>query len=292
LSSAIHEKRDELIQLALENGGNTRGDAKFDIDGATGTLMYYAGLAEKLGTRPFLVDGDGIQLGRTARFWGQHIHVVRPGVAVHVNAFNFPAWGMMEKMACALLAGMPVVEKPGTPTALVLWRIAQAIVEKGIVPEGAYQLVCGSVAICRSHGPQDVPRSRAARSRCELRGHPNLVKHNVRVNVEADSERAVLAPDVDVSGYAWTVLVERRADMTQKTDRSAMAVRRTCAERSRQGCDDGSHRALARTKVGDLSDKVRMGPLASRSQHDEVRGIERLAKHGAIATGNCADSRG
>ena len=110
LSATIHEKREELITTSVENGGTTRGDAKFDIDGATGTLMAYAELASKLPNKRYLTDGEGLQLGRTARFWGQHIWSSRPGVAVHVNAFNFPAWGMMEKMACAILAGMPVID--------------------------------------------------------------------------------------------------------------------------------------------------------------------------------------
>jgi oxepin-CoA hydrolase/3-oxo-5,6-dehydrosuberyl-CoA semialdehyde dehydrogenase len=292
LSSAIHEKRDELIGLALENGGNTRGDAKFDIDGATGTLMYYAGLSAELGSRPFLTDSVGLQLGRTARFWGQHIHVVRPGVAVHVNAFNFPAWGMMEKMACAILAGMPVIEKPGTPTALVAWRIAQIIVEKGVLPEGAYQFVCGSTGDLLDHmGPQDVLAfTGSSATGAKLRGNANLVKHNVRVNIEADSlNAAVLAPDVDASSETYGLFLSNVAlDMTQKTGQKCTAVRRILVPKERvESVTADLVAQLARTKVGDPADKdVRMGPLASRSQLDDVRaGIERLARHGAVATG-------
>ncbi len=292
LSGAIHEHRDELIQIALENGGNTRGDAKFDVDGATGTLMYYAGLGEKLGKRPFLVDGDGVQLGRTARFWGQHVHVTRPGVAVHVNAFNFPAWGMMEKMACSLLAGMPVIEKPGTPTALVAWRIAQIVVERKILPEGVYQFVCGSLGDMLDHmGAQDVLAfTGSSATGAKLRGNQNLVRHNVRVNIEADSlNAAVLAPDVDASSDTYGLFLSNVAlDMTQKTGQKCTAVRRVLVptERVKDVVTDLVAQ-LSRTKVGDPSDKdVRMGPLASRSQFDEVRkGIDRLAQHGTIATG-------
>lgn len=292
LSGAIHEKRDELIGLALENGGNTRGDAKFDVDGATGTLMYYAGLAEKLGPRPFLVDGDGVQLGRTARFWGQHVHVTRPGVAVHVNAFNFPAWGMMEKIACSIVAGMPVIEKPGTPTALVAWRIAQIVVEKNCLPEGVYQFVCGSLGDMLDHlGPQDVLAfTGSSVTGAKLRGNANLVRHNVRVNIEADSlNAAVLAPDVEASSDTYGLFLSNVAlDMTQKTGQKCTAVRRILvpAERTKDVVADLTAQ-LARTKVGDPSDKdVRMGPLASRAQYqDVVRGIDRLAGHGTIATG-------
>jgi 3,4-dehydroadipyl-CoA semialdehyde dehydrogenase len=292
MSAAIHEKRDELIQVGLENGGNTRGDAKFDIDGATGTLMAYAQLAEKLGARSFLVDGDGVQLGRTARFWGQHVYVPRTGVAVHVNAFNFPAWGMMEKMACAILAGMPVVEKPGTPTALSAWRIAQILVEKKCLPEGAYQFVCGSLGDALDHmGPQDVLAfTGSSATGAKLRGNANLVRHNVRVNIEADSlNAAVLAPDVEASSDAYGLFLSNVAlDMTQKTGQKCTAVRRIFVPKERvKDVTADLVAQISRTKVGDPSDKeVRMGPLSSREQFDDVRaGIERLAKGGEIACG-------
>src|SRR5712671_680575 len=122
LAAKLHEHRDELIEIAAQNGGNTRGDAKFDLDGANGTLAAYGNLGSTLPDGNCLVDGDGSQLGRTPRFWGQHVLTPRPGVALHINAFNFPAWGMGEKMACALLAGVPVIEKPGTASALLAFR--------------------------------------------------------------------------------------------------------------------------------------------------------------------------
>ena len=134
LSGALHEHREELIDIAVANGGNTRGDAKFDIDGATGTLAAYAHFAKSLPDTPFLLDGDGMQLGRTKRFWGQHVRVPRRGVAVHINAFNFPAWGTFEKAACALLAaaqarglGTAAVTSRGLDTARTVtssWRPA------------------------------------------------------------------------------------------------------------------------------------------------------------------------
>jgi oxepin-CoA hydrolase/3-oxo-5,6-dehydrosuberyl-CoA semialdehyde dehydrogenase len=123
MSRAAHAQRDALLEVAVRNGGNTRGDAKFDVDGAIGTLAYYADLGAQLGDARLLADGDGVQLGRSPRFFGQHVLVPRPGVAVHINAFNFPAWGLAEKAACALLAGMPVITKPATSTALVAFRL-------------------------------------------------------------------------------------------------------------------------------------------------------------------------
>ena len=130
-----HAVREELIEIAAINAGNTRADAKFDIDGATGTLMYYAKLAKKLGDRHTILDGSPIQIGG-ARLQGQHVLTPRPGVAVHINAFNFPAWGLAEKAACALLAGMPVVSKPATSTAHMTWAMVRAISAANILPAG------------------------------------------------------------------------------------------------------------------------------------------------------------
>jgi oxepin-CoA hydrolase/3-oxo-5,6-dehydrosuberyl-CoA semialdehyde dehydrogenase len=132
LGKAIHGARDQLIELAIQNGGNTRSDAKFDIDGASGTLAAYADLGKSLGDVQVLLDGDPVQLTRSVRFYGRHIAVPREGVAVHINAFNFPAWNMMEKAAAALLAGMPVVTTPATATALLAPRIFEIAAAGGL----------------------------------------------------------------------------------------------------------------------------------------------------------------
>ncbi len=292
MSQAVHECREELIELAVANGGCTRGDAKFDIDGATGTLAAYAHYAKALPERPYLVDGDGVQLGRTARFWGQHIWVTRPGAAVHINAFNFPAWGMMEKLACAVLAGMPVIEKPGTPTALVAWRVAQIGIECGALPEGAYQFLCGSAGDLLDHlGPQDcLAFTGSSATGARLRGHETVVRNNVRVNIEADSlNAAVLAPDVELGSETFALFVRNIVlDMTQKTGQKCTAVRRILVpegmvDEVREAVVDG----LQRIRVGDPKDAdVRMGPLTSASQLDEVlAGIGQLAAGGATACG-------
>jgi oxepin-CoA hydrolase/3-oxo-5,6-dehydrosuberyl-CoA semialdehyde dehydrogenase len=292
IAGAIHGQRDELIEVSIQSGGTTRGDAKFDIDGAIGTLTYYAGLAEKLGAKPYVLDGAGVQLGRTPRFFGQHVLVPRQGVALHVNAFNFPAWGMMEKAACALLAGVPVVEKPGTPTALLAWRIAQLVVEKTGLPEGAYQVVVGSLGDALDHlGPQDVLAfTGSSATGAKLRGHRNVVRHNVRINVEADSlNAAVLSPDVDPSSETFALFLNNVVlDMTQKTGQKCTAVRRILVPSDKVTLvRDELVALLGRIVVGDPSDKAtRMGPLASKSQLADVRaGIDRLAQHGEIACG-------
>ncbi|MFT5462472.1 MAG: 3,4-dehydroadipyl-CoA semialdehyde dehydrogenase, partial [Planctomycetota bacterium] len=283
LSKAIHEQREELIELSIQCSGTTRGDAKFDLDGGTGTLSSYAFFAKSLPDKRFLPDGEGTQLGRTARFWGEHISVPREGVAIHINAFNFPVWNMCEKMACALLAGVPVVEKPGTATSYLAWRTAQIIVESGVLPEGAFQFLCGSAGDLLSHaGAQDVLAfTGGSRTAALLRGHENLVRHNVHVNAEADSlNAAVLAPDVDSDSETYGLFLSNvQTDMTQKAGQKCTAVRRIFvpADRVDEVVEDllGS---LARIKVGDPSERDnRMGPLASASALKSVReGIDAL----------------
>src|SRR5687768_15524285 len=188
MAKAIHGAREELLALALANGGNTRGDAKFDIDGASGTLAHYAELGAALGAVRVLPDGEPVQVGRTARLAGQHVWVPRPGVAVFVNAFNFPAWGLAEKAACALLAGMPVVAKPATATALVTHRLVEIWAEAKVLPEGVLQLLVGPAGDLLDHlrGPDVLSFTGSSDTARQLRSHPVVVAESVRVNVEAD----------------------------------------------------------------------------------------------------------
>jgi len=298
LSAAIHEVREELIEMGSRNGGNTRGDAKFDIDGATGTLAAYASFGKRLGDRPFLPDGDGLQLGRTARFWGQHIRVPRRGVAVHINAFNFPAWGMMEKAACALLAGVPVIEKPGAATSLIAWRIAQVIVASGLVPEGAFQFLCGSAGDLLSHldGQDCVAFTGSAATGRIIRGNENLVANNVRVNIEADSiNAAVLGPDTDSSSDTYGLFVGNVAlDMCQKAGQKCTAVRRVFvpAERVEEVQADLINE-LARFPLGEPTEKTtRLGPVAHAAQHKDVlAGIQRLSEAADVVHGGAEPPR-
>jgi oxepin-CoA hydrolase/3-oxo-5,6-dehydrosuberyl-CoA semialdehyde dehydrogenase len=298
LATRLHEHRDELIDISAQNGGNTRGDAKFDLDGASGTLAFYAQLASGLPDGNCLADGDGVQLGRTPRFWGQHVFVPRPGVAVHVNAFNFPAWGMGEKMACALLAGVPVVEKPGTASALLAYRIAQITVESGILPEGAFQFVAGSVTgLLDRLGPMDtVAFTGSSATGALIRGNRNLVARNVRVNIEADSiNAAVLGPDVESGCDTFEqFLANVTVDMTQKAGQKCTAVRRILVPSAMVGEVQGALRErLQAIVVGNpLEDGVRMGPVASSDQLRDVRsGIERLRQAADVVLGGGAPIR-
>lgn len=293
-SKAIHAIREELIDLAILNGGNTRKDAKFDVDGAIGTLSAYAYFAKGLGDTHVMLDGDGLQLGRTPRFWGQHVLVPRTGAAVHVNAFNFPAWGLAEKAACALLAGVPCIEKPATATCLVTERLVRALTDARCLPDGALQLLCGSTGDLLDHlGPQDVLAfTGSADTAFKLRGRENLLRWSVRVNVEADSlNAAVLGPDVraGTDSEVWNLFLrDVFTDMTQKTGQKCTAIRRILvpSEMADTVASELGQR-LEGVVVGHPgNDEVRMGPLATASQRDDVRrGIERLAAEAEYVVG-------
>ena len=283
LSAKLHEHRDELIEISTSNGGNTRGDAKFDLDGMSGTLAAYAALGARLPEGNMLVDGDGVQLGRTQRFWGQHILTPRPGVAVHINAFNFPSWGMGEKMACALLAGVPVIEKPGTASALLAHRIAQLVVATGLLPEGSFQFVAGSVSgLLDLLGPMDgVAFTGSSATGVVIRSNKNLLANSVRVNIEADSiNPAILGPDVDLAGETFVQFANNVAtDMTQKAGQKCTAVRRILVPHALLADVTAALvERLCVIKVGNPQDAdVRMGPVASADALRDVRaGMQKL----------------
>jgi oxepin-CoA hydrolase/3-oxo-5,6-dehydrosuberyl-CoA semialdehyde dehydrogenase len=293
MSSAVHAHREELVELAIANGGNTRGDAKFDIDGATYTLSTYAALGESLGGAKFLVDGESIQLGRSPRFVGQHIHVPLTGAAVHINAFNFPAWGYLEKAAVALLAGMPVVSKPATSTAVVAARITEILVEANVLPEGALSFVAGPTGDLLDHmTAQDVLAfTGSGETGAKLRGRPHFIRDSIRVNVEADSlNAAVLGPDVDPDGDTYDLFLrEVVRDMTQKAGQKCTAIRRifapeTVVARVRDDLRD----RLAEVRVGNPAlGEVKMGPVSTADQLQAVReGLELLKRSGETVFGD------
>jgi 3,4-dehydroadipyl-CoA semialdehyde dehydrogenase len=292
MSKSLHAHRDALLDLAIQNGGNTRSDGKFDVDGATGTLAAYAFLGKDLGDRKLLLEGAGVQLGRSSRYWGQHILSPREGVAVLINAFNFPAWGWAEKAACSLLAGVPVIVKPASSTALLTFRMVEILVEDGVLPAGALQLVSGGPGDLLDHlTEQDVVAfTGSAATGRRIRAHQNLIHRGVKVNVEADSlNSAILAPGLDPDGDTSRLFLREVAkEMTQKAGQKCTAVRRILVptddlERVR----DELAAALEAVVVGDPSrSEVRMGPLTTAAQLADARcGIETLAGEGRIVTG-------
>jgi oxepin-CoA hydrolase/3-oxo-5,6-dehydrosuberyl-CoA semialdehyde dehydrogenase len=283
MADALQDARDELLALNMANGGNTRSDAKFDVDGAIATLLAYAELGASLGAGRFLVDGDGIQLGRSPRFHGQHLAVPRHGVAVHINAFNFPAWGFAEKAAAALLAGMPVLSKPATATAMAAHCAMQVIAQAKVLPEGALSMLVG--------GPRDLPALLGAQDVLaftgsgetgeRIRALSNIIRHSVRVNVEADSlNAAVLGPDVEARSDMYELFLKDVVrDATQKAGQKCTAIRRVLVPPAiLAAVREDLVEMLGALRVGDPADEeTRMGPLASAAQMKDVfSGIERL----------------
>jgi oxepin-CoA hydrolase/3-oxo-5,6-dehydrosuberyl-CoA semialdehyde dehydrogenase len=282
MAGVVHENREALIDVSRQ-GGTTRGDAKFDIDGASGTLSWYAYAGKSLGDRTFLLDGDAEPVLRSKRFVGQHVRLPRRGIAVHINAFNFPAWGMAEKAAVSLLAGVPVLSKPGTPTAPLAVRIVELWDEAGFLPDGAFQLLVGSARDLLDHlGPQDcVAFTGGSATAARIRGNDNLVRNNVAVNIEADSLNAsVLGPDIEPGSDTWHMFISQIVtDMTQKCGQKCTAIRRIFVP---AGVADDVVEALSDRlggqAVGDPADKAhRVGPVASEGQHRSVEdGLSQL----------------
>jgi 3,4-dehydroadipyl-CoA semialdehyde dehydrogenase len=293
MSRAIHSKRDELLSIAQANGGNTRGDAKFDVDGASGTLAAYADLAAELGETNIIVDGDAIQIGRGARLFGQHVYTPREGVAVHVNAFNFPAWGLAEKGATALLAGMPVITKPATSTAHVAHRMMEIFVEEKLLPEGALSFVCGSSGdlLDRLGGQDVIAFTGSSVTATKLREGVSVLRHGTHINVEADSlNAAILGADVEEGSDVWNLfLADVVREMQQKTGQKCTAIRRIYAPKAKvDAVLEALRERLAAIKVGDPTrDDVTMGPVATAQQIRDVRdGVKNLESCAKIVFGS------
>ncbi|MCU0676136.1 MAG: 3,4-dehydroadipyl-CoA semialdehyde dehydrogenase [Myxococcota bacterium] len=288
MTDALQAAREPLIDASVLNAGTTRGDAKFDVDGAIGTLAYYARLGETLGDRKITVEGEGEQLTRSKRFWGHHVCVPRRGVAVHVNAFNFPAWGLAEKAAVALLAGVPVVSKPATSTALTAYRLVETLTEAKVLPPGVLHLVCGGAGDLLEHlGPQDcLAFTGSGDTGAWMRSLRSVTHRSVRVNVEADSLNAVvLGPDVEPGSDTWQVFVRDTVrEITQKTGQKCTAARRIFVPAAQlDAVIEALSEGLSQIAFGHPArDDVRMGPVASAQQHRDVKeGIEALVAAGA-----------
>jgi oxepin-CoA hydrolase/3-oxo-5,6-dehydrosuberyl-CoA semialdehyde dehydrogenase len=297
MSRAIHAKRDELLSIAQANGGNTRGDAKFDVDGASGTLAAYAALGAELGDTHVLLDGDAIQIGRGARLFGQHVYTPREGVAVHVNAFNFPAWGLAEKAATALLAGMPVITKPATSTAHVAHRMMEIFVEEKLLPEGALSFVCGSSGdlLDRLGGQDVIAFTGSSITAAKLREGKSVLQQGTHINVEADSlNAAILGTDVEEGSDVMNLfLADVVREMQQKTGQKCTAIRRIYVPKSKAlAVIEALRERLAGIKVGDPTrDDVTMGPVATAQQIRDVReGVKKLEACAKIVFGSTTEA--
>ena len=293
MSKALREHRDELLDLSRRNNGTTRSDGAFDIDGAGGTLAYYATVAKGLGERRVLLEGDKIPLSREGGFWGRHLWVPRQGIAVHINAFNFPAWGFAEKAACALLAGMPVITKPASSTAMVAHRCVEIVTEAGILPPGALQLVCGPTGnLLDLVGAQDVLAFTGSADTSQvLRQRSRVQAVNTRFNVEAESlNAAVLGPDVEPDSATMDLFLRDVVrEITQKAGQKCTAVRRILVPaESISATQDALIERLEKVVTGNPGDDtVTMGPLATARQlASAVEGIAALRNEAQLIHGS------
>jgi oxepin-CoA hydrolase / 3-oxo-5,6-dehydrosuberyl-CoA semialdehyde dehydrogenase len=293
LGSYLREHRDELYALSARTGA-TLGDTRFDVDGGIGVLLSYASKARReLPNDTSCADGGLEQLGRSGQFAGQHIMTSRRGVAVQVNAFNFPVWGPLEKLAPAFLAGVPSLIKPASQTAYLTERLVRLIVDSGLLPEGAVQLVCGSTGDLFDHlTEQDlVSFTGSAATARQLRAHPAVVARAVRFNAEADSLNcSILGPDGQPGTAEFDLYVRQLVtEMTVKAGQKCTAIRRGFVPAGLAGqVAEAAMEQLALVVVGSPDDdRVRMGALASLEQREEVRrGVKALLAAGRLVFGD------
>ena len=277
LSGAESGIKDELYELSFRTGA-TRRDCAFDVDGGFGTLFSYASRGTReLPNDTVVLDGQLERLGREGTFVGQHVYTSRPGVAVQVNAFNFPVWGMLEKLAPAFLAGMPTIVKPASQTAYVAEHCVRRIIESGILPEGSLQLLAGSAAgLLDELRVQDmVAFTGSAHTAGLLRTHTNVIHGGVQLGVEADSLNcSILGPDVTTADPELDLFVKGVVtEMTVKAGQKCTAIRRVMVPAAMvDTVVDAISARLAKVTVGNPAhDDVRMGALASLEQREEVR---------------------
>jgi oxepin-CoA hydrolase/3-oxo-5,6-dehydrosuberyl-CoA semialdehyde dehydrogenase len=276
LAQYLNDRRDGYYALSYRTGA-TLGDSKFDIDGGIGVLFAYASKAKReLPNATAIIDGAVEPLSKRGTFVGQHLYVARPGVAVQINAFNFPVWGMLEKLAPAFLAGMPSIIKPATQTAYLTELVVHDMIASEALPEGTVQLLCGNAArLLDSLEEQDlVAFTGSAATARRLRTHPVLVDKNVGWGAEADSLNcSILGPDATSSEPEFGLYVNQLVtEMTVKAGQKCTAIRRAFVPRAILGeVVEATRSKLAAVRVGLSSDPdVTMGPLASLAQRDEV----------------------
>lgn len=278
----LQANRDAYYEISTANSGTVKNDTAVDVDGGIFTLGTYAKLGETLGDRRYLLDGELARLGKDPLFQAQHVLVPTRGVALFINAFNFPSWGLWEKAGPALLSGVPVIVKPASATAWLTQRMVKDVIDAGILPEGALSIICGSSkGLMDQLQPFDVVSfTGSADTAAVIRSHPAVTQHSVRVNIEADSiNSAVLLPDTTGDNAALDLIVkEVSREMTVKSGQKCTAIRRIFVpEALYDKVAAGISARLAKTTVGNpRNEAVRMGAVVSKEQLQSVH--EGLAK--------------
>ncbi|WP_259766779.1 aldehyde dehydrogenase family protein, partial [Pseudomonas protegens] len=265
LALYLGERKEQLYALSHHSGA-TRADSWIDIEGGNSTLFSYAGLgARELPSGNLLHEGPAQSLSKLGSFAGTHILVPRGGVALHINAFNFPIWGMLEKFAPCFLAGMPCIVKPASATSYLTEAAVRLMQESGLLPEGSLQLVIGGTGdlLDRLQGQDLVTFTGSAVTAGKLRSNPNLIRHSVPFNAEADSLNcAILAPDVTPDDPEFELFIKEVVrEMTVKAGQKCTAIRRAIVPAKQlDAVATGLRERLSKVVVGDPSvEGVRMG---------------------------------
>ncbi|MGQ3056733.1 MAG: phenylacetic acid degradation bifunctional protein PaaZ [Nevskia sp.] len=293
LASYLSEHKDRYYAISAKTGAS-KTDSMIDIDGGFGTLFSYASKGRReLPNASFIVDGNPEVMSKTGSFVGQHVMTPLKGVVLHINAFNFPVWGMLEKLAVNLLAGVPAIVKPASQTAYLTEAVFRDMIASGIFPEGSLQLICGSVGDAFEHltGQDLVTFTGSASTGQKLKSHPVIIRNSVRFTMEADSLNcSILGPDAVPGTPEFDLYVKEVVrEMTTKCGQKCTAIRRAFVPRAQLDAVAEALKArLAKVVVGDPSvDGVTMGALASLAQRDEVR--KAVAKLRSAAELVCGD---
>jgi oxepin-CoA hydrolase/3-oxo-5,6-dehydrosuberyl-CoA semialdehyde dehydrogenase len=294
LALYLTERKAAYYAVSVKTGA-TKIDSWIDIDGGIGNLFAYASLRKQFPDSSFYIDGELAKLSKEGTFIGHHIMVPKEGVALHINAFNFPVWGMLEKIAVNLLAGVPAVVKPATLTSYVTEVVVRDIHASGILPEGALQLICGSANGIFDHlEMQDVVTFTGSASTGKmLKSHPRLVDQAIPFTMEADSlNAAILGLDAAPGTEEFDLFVkEVRKEITVKCGQKCTAVRRILVpEKYLSDVQEALVKALGQTAIGDpRNEKVRMGSLAGKAQREDVfAALNELKKESEVVFGNDA----
>ncbi|MBW7840629.1 MAG: phenylacetic acid degradation bifunctional protein PaaZ [Chitinophagaceae bacterium] len=292
LAMHLINQKEKFYQVSYMTGA-TRADSWIDIEGGIGNLFSNASLRRKLPDEIYAMDGENIGLSKGGTFAAQHILVPKEGVAVHINAYNFPVWGMLEKIAVNLLAGVAALVKPATVTSYLTESVVREIINSGILPEGALQLVCGGARDMLNyvHSQDVVTFTGSATTGLMLKSNPNILRENVPFNLEADSLNCiVLGDDVTPDMPEWDIFIkEIRKEMTVKAGQKCTAIRRIfVSEEAFEGVYTGIAKSLSKTAIGNpLNESVRMGSLAGQTQREEVKKqIQKLLTSSEIVYGS------
>ena len=292
LAKHLMAQKEKFYEVSAMTGA-TRADGWVDIEGGIGTVFGYSGIARReLPNEPFAVEGNVERLSARGTFVGRHILVPKEGVSVHINAFNFPCWGMLEKIAPSLIAGVPVIVKPGTVSCYLTEVMVREMIASEVFPEGSIQLICGGVGDLLDHlNEQDsVTFTGSARTGRMLKSRPNIINNSIPFNMEADSlNYSILGANVEPGSAEFGLFIKGVAtEMTVKAGQKCTAIRRAIVPRNRiEAVTEALSARLAKTTIGDPAvEGVRMGSLVGTDQREDVwASVKQLAEDSEIVYG-------